>query len=170
MDNDGFAFVLNISNAVYAFLGSDSGAHLCEEIPNPGKNVTKVITYSLLMGRLPRRRVPVLLSIYGCESTEHTKCALMQCVFLPHVFLLVPSYSFKFNILSDRVLITLWSDLSRVYNGILCNDRSSHRLPTNILRNPTKQNALLRPIQGPSSAILLSLGKLGGAVNARAVV
>jgi choline transport protein len=41
--SDGFAFVLSISNAVYAFLGSDAGAHLCEEIPNPGRNVPKVI-------------------------------------------------------------------------------------------------------------------------------
>lgn len=48
--SDGFAFVLSISNAVYAFLGSDAGAHLCEEIPNPGKNVPKVIMYPLLMG------------------------------------------------------------------------------------------------------------------------
>lgn len=35
---------------MYAYLGSDAGAHLCEEIPNPGKNVPKVIMYPLLMG------------------------------------------------------------------------------------------------------------------------
>ena len=48
--NDGFAFVLAVSNAVYSFLGSDCGAHLCEEIPNPAKNVPKVILYPLVMG------------------------------------------------------------------------------------------------------------------------
>ncbi|KAF4502552.1 amino acid transporter [Fusarium agapanthi] len=49
---DGFAFMLTVGNAVYAFLGSDCGAHLCEEIPNPAKNVPKVMIYPLLMGLL----------------------------------------------------------------------------------------------------------------------
>jgi choline transport protein len=48
--NDGLAFILSISNAVYSFLGSDCGAHLCEEIQNPGRNVPKVMLYPLAMG------------------------------------------------------------------------------------------------------------------------
>ncbi|RGP78836.1 hypothetical protein FLONG3_3035 [Fusarium longipes] len=48
--SDGFAFILAVGNSVYAFLGSDCGAHLCEEIPNPAKNVPKVMIYPLLMG------------------------------------------------------------------------------------------------------------------------
>jgi choline transport protein len=48
--SDGFAFLLSISNAVYAFLGTDCGAHLCEEIHNPGRNVPKVILYPLVIG------------------------------------------------------------------------------------------------------------------------
>jgi choline transport protein len=48
--SDRFAFILAVSNAVYAFLGSDCGAHLCEEIPNPGRNVPKAIMYPLVMG------------------------------------------------------------------------------------------------------------------------
>ncbi|KAF4612836.1 hypothetical protein G7Y89_g15538 [Cudoniella acicularis] len=48
--SDGFAFILSVSNAVYAFLGSDAGAHLCEEIPNPGRNVPKVIIFPLIVG------------------------------------------------------------------------------------------------------------------------
>jgi choline transport protein len=47
---EGFGFILAISNAVYAFLGSDAGAHLCEEIHNPGRNVPKVMLYPLAMG------------------------------------------------------------------------------------------------------------------------
>ena len=47
---DGFAFILSISNAVYAYLGSDCGAHMCEEIQNPGRNVPKVMLYPLAMG------------------------------------------------------------------------------------------------------------------------
>lgn len=31
----GFSFLLAVSNCVYGFLGSDCGAHLCEEIANP---------------------------------------------------------------------------------------------------------------------------------------
>ncbi|KAA6415099.1 MAG: amino acid transporter [Lasallia pustulata] len=48
--SDGFAFVLAVANAVWAFLGTDCGAHLCEEIPNPGRNVPKVIMYPIAMG------------------------------------------------------------------------------------------------------------------------
>jgi choline transport protein len=52
LSSQGFGFVLAISNAVYGFLGSDCGAHLCEEIANPSKNVPKVILYPLIMGLL----------------------------------------------------------------------------------------------------------------------
>lgn len=48
--NDGFAFILCIGNAVYAYLSSDGGAHLYEEMPNPGRNVPKVMLYPLAMG------------------------------------------------------------------------------------------------------------------------
>jgi choline transport protein len=48
--SDGFAFLLSISNAVYAFLGTDCGAHLCEEIHDPGRNVPKVILCPLVIG------------------------------------------------------------------------------------------------------------------------
>lgn len=48
--SDGFAFVLAVSNAVYAFLGSDCGAHMCEEIQNPGRNVPRVMLYPLALG------------------------------------------------------------------------------------------------------------------------
>lgn len=48
--NDGFAFLLSVSNAVFCFLGSDAGAHLCEEIHNPGRNVPRVIIFPLVMG------------------------------------------------------------------------------------------------------------------------
>jgi choline transport protein len=48
--SDGFAFILAIANAVYSFLGTDAAAHLCEEIPRPGKNVPKVMLWPILMG------------------------------------------------------------------------------------------------------------------------
>ncbi|KAJ5217987.1 uncharacterized protein N7498_000086 [Penicillium cinerascens] len=48
--SDGLAFLLAISNAVYAFLGTDCGAHVCEEIRDPAKNTPKVIMYPVLIG------------------------------------------------------------------------------------------------------------------------
>jgi choline transport protein len=50
--SDGWSFMLAIGNAVFSYLGSDCGAHMCEEIPNPGKNVPKVILFPLAMGLL----------------------------------------------------------------------------------------------------------------------
>ena len=50
--SDGFSFILAITIAVYSFLGADCGAHLCEEIPNPAKNVPRVILYPLFVGML----------------------------------------------------------------------------------------------------------------------
>ena len=48
--SDGLAFVLAISNSVYAFLGTDCGAHLCEEIRDPAKNTPKIILLPILIG------------------------------------------------------------------------------------------------------------------------
>ncbi|KAJ5731596.1 uncharacterized protein N7483_006104 [Penicillium malachiteum] len=48
--SEGFAFLLAISNAVYAFLGTDCGAHVCEEIHDPTRNTPKIILYPILMG------------------------------------------------------------------------------------------------------------------------
>lgn len=50
--SNGFSFILAISNAVYSFLGTDCGAHLCEEIQNPGRNVPRVMLYPLVIGLL----------------------------------------------------------------------------------------------------------------------
>lgn len=48
----GFAFLLAVMNAVFAYLGTDSAAHLCEEIPNPGRNVPRAILIPILIGFL----------------------------------------------------------------------------------------------------------------------
>ncbi|KAJ5946179.1 hypothetical protein N7454_003018, partial [Penicillium verhagenii] len=48
--SEGLAFLLAITNAVYAFLGTDCGAHVCEEIHDPARNTPKVILYPVLMG------------------------------------------------------------------------------------------------------------------------
>ncbi|CAI7629664.1 unnamed protein product [Penicillium glandicola] len=48
--SEGLAFLLAITNSVYAFLGTDCGAHVCEEIHDPARNSPKVILYPVLMG------------------------------------------------------------------------------------------------------------------------
>lgn len=48
--SDGFGFILAVGNAVFAFLGADCGAHLCEEIANPSRNVPLVIVFPLTVG------------------------------------------------------------------------------------------------------------------------
>lgn len=50
--SEGLAFLLAICNAVYAFLGTDCGAHICEEIHDPTRNTPKVILYPILIGLL----------------------------------------------------------------------------------------------------------------------
>ncbi|GJN65987.1 hypothetical protein PLICBS_000003 [Purpureocillium lilacinum] len=50
--SEGFTFLLATSNAVFGFMGSDCGAHLCEEIANPAKYVPMVIMYPLVIGLL----------------------------------------------------------------------------------------------------------------------
>lgn len=76
--SDGFAFMLAVGNAVYAFLGSDCGAHLCEEIPNPAKNVPKVIMYPLLMGLLTAFpfTCALMYSITDLTAVLHTATGL----------------------------------------------------------------------------------------------
>lgn len=48
----GFAFFLAVGNAVFGFVGSDCGAHLCEEIANPAKYVPMVILYPIMVGTM----------------------------------------------------------------------------------------------------------------------
>lgn len=41
--NQGTAWVLGISNAMYCFAGSDSAIHIAEEIENPGRKLPVVM-------------------------------------------------------------------------------------------------------------------------------
>ena len=77
-NSDGFAFILAVSNAVYAFLGADCGAHLCEEIPNPSKNVPRVIVYPLMVGLVTAFpfAVALLYSISDLRAVLHTVTGL----------------------------------------------------------------------------------------------
>lgn len=46
----GFAFMLAAMNGVFAYAGTDCGAHLAEEISSPSKNVPKCIMWPILIG------------------------------------------------------------------------------------------------------------------------
>lgn len=76
--SDGFAFLLAVSNAVYSFLGADCGAHLCEEIPNPSKNVPRVMVYPLLVGLITAFpfAISLLYSITDLSAVLHTVTGL----------------------------------------------------------------------------------------------
>ncbi|CAH0027194.1 unnamed protein product [Clonostachys rhizophaga] len=45
-----YTWMLCFVNSLYGFLGTDSGAHMTEEIPNPSINGPKVIIYPVLIG------------------------------------------------------------------------------------------------------------------------
>jgi choline transport protein len=49
-DNKGLLFLLCLLNNAYGFMGTDAGAHLSEEIPNPMVNVPKVIVMPVIIG------------------------------------------------------------------------------------------------------------------------
>ncbi|KAI1622209.1 amino acid transporter [Exophiala viscosa] len=49
-DNKGLLFILCLLNNAYGFMGTDAGAHLAEEIPNPMVNVPKVIVMPVFIG------------------------------------------------------------------------------------------------------------------------
>lgn len=70
--------MLSITNAVYSFLGTDAAAHLCEEIPNPGKNVPKVMLWPILMGILTAWpfAVSCMAAIVDVDAVIHTATGL----------------------------------------------------------------------------------------------
>ena len=47
--SDGFAFLLAIMNGVFSYSGVDAAAHMCEELPNPGRNVPKAIVWPVIL-------------------------------------------------------------------------------------------------------------------------
>ena len=70
--------MLAIGNAVFSYLGSDCGAHMCEEIPNPGKNVPKVILFPLVIGFLTAFpfAAALMYSIVDIEAVFNTATGL----------------------------------------------------------------------------------------------
>ncbi|KAK1145542.1 hypothetical protein N8T08_004100 [Aspergillus melleus] len=48
--NEGTAWMLAISNAMYAFGGTDGVIHISEEIPRPGRRVPQVMTMTMIIG------------------------------------------------------------------------------------------------------------------------
>ena len=47
---DGLAFLLATGQAMYGFLGTDGATHIAEELPNPGKNVPRVVMLVMAIG------------------------------------------------------------------------------------------------------------------------
>lgn len=66
--------MLAVGNAVFSFLGSDCGAHMCEEVPDPAKNVPRIMLWPLLMGLLTAFpfATALLYAISDVESVLNT--------------------------------------------------------------------------------------------------
>lgn len=47
---DGLAFLLATGQAMYGFLGMDGVTHIAEELPNPGRNVPRILMLIMLIG------------------------------------------------------------------------------------------------------------------------
>ncbi|GKT50525.1 choline transport protein [Colletotrichum spaethianum] len=47
---DGLAFLLATGQAMYGFLGLDGATHMAEELPNPGRNVPRILILIMLIG------------------------------------------------------------------------------------------------------------------------
>ena len=56
-ENKGLLFILCLLNNAYGFMGTDAGAHLSEEIPNPMVNVPKVIVMPVIIGLITSESV-----------------------------------------------------------------------------------------------------------------
>lgn len=76
--NKGLNFMLALVNSVFSFLASDAGAHLCEEIPNPSRNVPKVILMPLAFGLLVAMpfAASCLYAIYDVDDVLSTPTGL----------------------------------------------------------------------------------------------
>ncbi|KAF2169656.1 hypothetical protein M409DRAFT_52174 [Zasmidium cellare ATCC 36951] len=70
----GFAFMLATMNGIFAYAGTDCGAHLAEEIPSPSRNVPKVIMWPILIGFVVAwpLAVAMMASIYDLEAVLTT--------------------------------------------------------------------------------------------------
>lgn len=47
---EGFAFLLATGQAMYGFLGMDGATHIAEELPNPSRNVPRILMLIMLIG------------------------------------------------------------------------------------------------------------------------
>ncbi|KAH8891114.1 hypothetical protein GQ53DRAFT_806598 [Thozetella sp. PMI_491] len=77
----GFAIILAASDAVYAFLGSDCGAHMCEEIPMSTKNAPEIFLVPLVVGLLiaPLFCVYMVYAITDINAVVNTATGLPLC-------------------------------------------------------------------------------------------
>ncbi|KAF2496531.1 putative amino acid permease [Lophium mytilinum] len=48
--SNGMAFMLGVGQAMYTFVATDAGTHMAEELPDPGRNIPRVILYTMIIG------------------------------------------------------------------------------------------------------------------------
>ncbi|KAJ0422828.1 choline transporter [Aspergillus carlsbadensis] len=62
--NDGTAWLLSISNSMYAFGGIDGVIHISEEMPRPGKRIPQVIILTLAIGLCTALSLFIVLMLF----------------------------------------------------------------------------------------------------------
>ncbi|BCS28163.1 uncharacterized protein APUU_61211S [Aspergillus puulaauensis] len=65
--NDGTAWLLSISNAMYEFGGIDGVVHISEEMPRPGKRMPQVMILTMLIGLCTAFSLFVVLMIFQVD-------------------------------------------------------------------------------------------------------
>ncbi|KAK6371625.1 hypothetical protein LTS17_008877 [Exophiala oligosperma] len=64
--NDGTAWLLGITNAMYTFGGTDGAIHISEEMSQPGRRVPQVMGATMLVGILTA--LPIMLALMFCMN------------------------------------------------------------------------------------------------------
>lgn len=148
-ESDGLSYVLAIANAVYAFLGTDCGAHMCEEIKNPGKNVPRVILWPIFMGLITAWPFCVacmaaitdvnavintstglpLLEIYYQGTQSKVGATILMALFAYCFF----GCAMANGTTSSRTLWAISRDGALPYSPIWCKVNMKYKMPINAL-------------------------------------
>ncbi|KAJ5107336.1 hypothetical protein N7456_004011 [Penicillium angulare] len=74
--NDGTAWLLSISNAMYAYGGIDGVIHISEEMPRPGKNIPRVILLTMSIGLFTVFSLLTVLMLFQIDMDAVRSAAL----------------------------------------------------------------------------------------------
>lgn len=148
-ESDGLSYIFAIANAVYSFLGTDCGAHMCEEIKNPSKNVPRVILWPIFMGLVTAwpycvacmaaitdvdaviqtpTGLPLLEIYYQATRSKAGSTVLMAC--FAYCFF---GCAMANGTTSSRTMWAISRDGAMPYSSIWCKVNKRYKMPVNAL-------------------------------------